>query len=190
MCILPSAGNRKGPVAQATDSSAQPTQPLERLSYDKILLTILDSNPYLSDGSRQVGVHRHCLTKNNDSHPCCCLQLARTAVPSSQHCTVPTAGTSLCGMRAPWPLQVLMGCVVTVACCLSGIEARAVVRQQCSSLRLRGLRNLFSCCASLRDRQLSKVWCCVSVLGWFCPLAAPCRRSAQQQTLQRSTTAS
>eukprot|EP00878_Enallax_costatus_P001426 GHUV01001576.1.p1 GENE.GHUV01001576.1~~GHUV01001576.1.p1 ORF type:complete len:180 (+),score=41.77 GHUV01001576.1:184-723(+) len=27
---------------------------LERLSYDKILLTILDSNPYLSDGSRQA----------------------------------------------------------------------------------------------------------------------------------------
>jgi Set1/Ash2 histone methyltransferase complex subunit ASH2 len=27
---------------------------IDRLSYDKILLTILDSNPYLSDGSRQA----------------------------------------------------------------------------------------------------------------------------------------
>ncbi|WIA08392.1 hypothetical protein OEZ85_007831 [Tetradesmus obliquus] len=32
----------------------QQSAPVERLQYDKILLTILDSNPYLSDGSRQA----------------------------------------------------------------------------------------------------------------------------------------
>eukprot|EP00775_Hariotina_reticulata_P012089 gene12089-12229_t len=52
--ITINACNRKALVAKATDSSAQTSQPLDRLSYDKILLTILDSNPYLSDGSRQA----------------------------------------------------------------------------------------------------------------------------------------
>jgi hypothetical protein len=39
---------------RASEQQQQQTAPVERLQYDKILLTILDSNPYLSDGSRQV----------------------------------------------------------------------------------------------------------------------------------------
>lgn len=39
---------------KASEQQQQQSAPVERLQYDKILLTILDSNPYLSDGSRQV----------------------------------------------------------------------------------------------------------------------------------------
>ncbi|WIA28455.1 hypothetical protein OEZ86_010999 [Tetradesmus obliquus] len=39
---------------KASEQQQQQSAPVERLQYDKILLTILDSNPYLSDGSRQA----------------------------------------------------------------------------------------------------------------------------------------
>jgi len=39
---------------QSQSEQPQAISSIDRLSYDKILLTILDSNPYLSDGSRQA----------------------------------------------------------------------------------------------------------------------------------------
>eukprot|EP00882_Tetradesmus_deserticola_P001561 GHRQ01001685.1.p1 GENE.GHRQ01001685.1~~GHRQ01001685.1.p1 ORF type:complete len:213 (+),score=63.55 GHRQ01001685.1:89-640(+) len=49
----PRPGLRRVQV-KASEQQQQQTAPVERLQYDKILLTILDSNPYLSDGSRQA----------------------------------------------------------------------------------------------------------------------------------------
>eukprot|EP00879_Flechtneria_rotunda_P000616 GHRR01000728.1.p1 GENE.GHRR01000728.1~~GHRR01000728.1.p1 ORF type:complete len:176 (+),score=43.33 GHRR01000728.1:231-758(+) len=54
--LRPACIHRRGVrhVSVRAQQEQHATDSIDRLSYDKILLTILDSNPYLSDGSRQA----------------------------------------------------------------------------------------------------------------------------------------